>query len=437
MLIQLIYRSRSRFTLSNEALQALGHSWALRNEERRIYGMLLYDGEYFMQVLEGEENTIDTLYAGICADGRHTDIVLLLRDPIPDTHFEQWRVGMLDMRDSLSLSGSARWAHWCAELGMQSHQEHRAARIVEAFVRGRWRDPVPAVAWFSEGNGYGRARGGARRDRPDAPVRSVQMPGDGRTRFALQPIVHTRDGRITSVEALLRGPHGESPQTVLAAVPTEQMHAFDLHCKADAIALAAALGLDCTLSINLLPMSLVGNPGAVDFLVQQCQRYQWPLERLMVEVTEEEAITHIDGFRNAVRQLRGTGIQVAIDDFGAGHAGLSLLADFQPDTLKLDKCIIQGVQTSGPRQAIVRSVIEFCFCLGITVVAEGVETEAEWQWLQSAGVRRFQGYLFARPGLECVPPVAWADLLAIDKATHAQRHNPHNPQNPANRLHGT
>lgn len=421
MLVQLIYRSRSRFTLTYQEIQALGSSWAEWNQERRVYGMLLYDGEYFMQVLEGEEATIDSLYARICSDVRHADIVLLLRDPIPHTHFDQWRVGALDMRDSLSLSSSARWAHWCATLGMQSHQEHRAARIVEAFVRGRWRDPVPAVAWFSEGGGRGDRRRGRAATSAAVSDGAVPMLGEGMARFALQPIVHTRDGRITSVEALLRGPQGESPQTVLATVPAEQMHAFDLHCKAGAIALAAALGLDCTLSINLLPMSLVGNPGAVDFLVQQCQRYRWPVERLMVEVTEEEAITHIDGFRSAVRQLRATGMQVAIDDFGAGHAGLSLLADFQPDTLKLDKCIIQGVHTSGPRQAIVRSVIEFCFCLGITVVAEGVETEEEWQWLQSAGVRRFQGYLFARPGFQCVPPVPWSSLLAIDKATHTQR----------------
>jgi EAL domain-containing protein (putative c-di-GMP-specific phosphodiesterase class I) len=111
---------------------------------------------------------------------------------------------------------------------------------------------------------------------------------------------------------------------------------------------------------------------------------------------------------------------------------LSLLADFQPDKLKLDKSIIQGVQTSGPRQAIVRSVIEFCFCLGITVVAEGVETEAEWQWLQSAGVRRFQGYLFARPGFECVPPVAWSSLLDIDEANHALRQTQMNNLNRIN-----
>lgn len=406
MMVQLIYRSRSRITLTTDGLNALGTSSGQSNHQRQVYGMLLYDGEYFMQVLEGDEDTIDHLYAHICNDARHTDIVLLLRDPIPQPHFGQWRMEALDMRNSLSLSSSERWSHWCSALGMQSHKDHRAARIIEAFVRGRWRDTVPAVDWFSEGGCCGWTQTNT------VTTQNATAPplDETRVRFALQPIVHTRDRRICSVEALIRGPQGESPQVVLASVPPERLHDFDLHSKADAIALASTLGLTCTLSVNLLPMSLVDNVDAVDFLVKQCQLYNWPVRRLMIEITEEEAITHFDEFRSAVRRLRATGMQVAIDDFGAGHAGLSLLADFQPDTLKLDKRIIQNVHTSGPRQAIVRSVIEFCFCLGITVVAEGVETEEEWRWLQSAGLRRFQGFLFARPGFQRVPPVTWVNI---------------------------
>lgn len=216
-----------------------------------------------------------------------------------------------------------------------------------------------------------------------------------------------QDPLHTDVVLLLRDPKGESPQALLAAIPPEQLHAFDLSCKADAISLAASLGLECVLSVNLLPQSLVQDANAVAFLVEQCRLCNWPVERLLVEVTEQEAISHADDFRGAVNRLRAAGIQVAIDDFGAGHAGLSMLADFQPDVLKLDRCIIEGVHTSGPRQAIVRAVIEFCFSLGITVVAEGVETVEEWFWLHSAGVRRFQGFLFARPRLQGVSEVVW------------------------------
>jgi EAL domain-containing protein (putative c-di-GMP-specific phosphodiesterase class I) len=376
-----------------------------RNLSLKISGVLLYDGEYFLQVLEGDSKVVDPLYESVCRDERHSGIVLLLRDPIPFSHFNDFKVDILDVRDVQGLTASEAWAQRGTALGLTSNRDHRSARILEAFVRGRWRDSVPAVAWSADNDalvssGHEQATAG-RTHPPASPVVA------GNTRFALQPIVHAKSHRITSVEALLRGPNGESPQAVLGTLPADRLHAFDLQSKADAIALVAALKLDCVLSVNLLPMSLLSKEGAVDFLVRQCHLHQWPLDKFLVEITEEEAITHLDEFLLAVQQLRTAGIQVAIDDFGAGHAGLSLLADFQPDKLKIDKRIIQGVHSSGPRQAIVRSVMEFCFCLGITVVAEGVEAVEDWAWLQTAGVRRFQGYLFARPGLEGLPPVAW------------------------------
>lgn len=402
MLTQLIYRSRSTRAFSPQDLTQLAADLTRRNHALQIGGLLLYDGTYFLQVLEGEETVVDGLYAALGKDPRHTDLVLLLRDPIPHTHFSDFRMNTLDVQQTHGLSGHDKWLASSASLGLSGHRDHRSERIIEAFVRGRWRDGVPAVAWSIDTGASTHPAPTIARQTP-----STTPPTPTRARFAFQPIVHTKSRRITSVEALLRGPDGESPQAVLGAVAPNRLHDFDLRSKADAIALAAALRLDCTLSVNLLPMSLVANDDAVDFLVRECHRHQWPVHQLLVEITEEEAITHFDDFIKAVHKLRASGIQVAIDDFGAGHAGLSLLADFQPDKLKVDKRIIQGVSSSGPRQAIVRSVIEFCFCLGITVVAEGVETIEDWCWLQSAGVRRFQGYLFARPSLQGMNPVNW------------------------------
>ena len=404
MLIQLIYRSRSIHAFGADELRQLGAELTARNQGLQVSGLLLYDGAYFLQVLEGDEARVDGVYAAVLNDARHTDIVLLLRDPIPRSHFEGFQMTTLDVRTAQDPAAGAATAGG-RSLRLARNRDHRSERIIEAFVHGRWRDPVPAVAWASD---IGLPDSGM----PDTPctattVAPVHLADLRQARFALQPIVHPLSRRITSVEALLRGARGESAQQVLAAIAPSQLHAFDLHSKGDAIALAAALRLNCVLSVNLLPMSLVSNDHAVDYLVEQCRRYQWPTEHLQVEVTEEEAITHWDDFMHAVRQLRAAGIQVAIDDFGAGHAGLTLLADFQPDKLKLDKRIVQGVASHGPRQAIVRSTIEFCFCLGITVVAEGVETVEDWWWLQSAGVRRFQGYLFARPQLQGTAQVAW------------------------------
>jgi len=101
---------------------------------------------------------------------------------------------------------------------------------------------------------------------------------------------------------------------------------------------------------------------------------------------------------------------VAIDDFGAGFSGLNLLADFQPDQVKLDMNLIRGVERHGPRQAIVRATNQICFELGIDVIAEGVQTAVEYAWLASQGIHLYQGYLFAKPGFESLPSVYYPEI---------------------------
>lgn len=102
-------------------------------------------------------------------------------------------------------------------------------------------------------------------------------------------------------------------------------------------------------------------------------------------------------------ELRVAGVLLAIDDFGAGSSGLNLLADFQPDILKLDRHLVSNVAQSGPRQSIMRAVLQVCDELGIDVIAEGLETFAEAEWFQRAGVPYWQGYLFGQPGFRCLP----------------------------------
>jgi blue light- and temperature-responsive anti-repressor len=82
---------------------------------------------------------------------------------------------------------------------------------------------------------------------------------------------------------------------------------------------------------------------------------------------------------------------------------LNLLADFQPDVIKIDIHLVRDINGKGPRQAIVRAVIQACDDLGIDVIAEGIETEAEYRWFKRAGVGLFQGYLFGRPEFQSLP----------------------------------
>ncbi len=113
-------------------------------------------------------------------------------------------------------------------------------------------------------------------------------------------------------------------------------------------------------------------------------------------------------FARAIDEYRVLGVKVAIDDFGAGYAGLNLLADFQPDLIKIDMNLVRGIRSRGPRQAIVRAILQACGDLGIDVVAEGVESSDEYRWFREEGVRLFQGYLFARPGFQLLPEVTYS-----------------------------
>jgi EAL domain-containing protein (putative c-di-GMP-specific phosphodiesterase class I) len=223
--------------------------------------------------------------------------------------------------------------------------------------------------------------------------------------FAFQPVVDIATGVAYSHEALVRGLNGESAWSVLSRHVGPDLIAFDGACRARAIEVASRIGLQTSLNINMLPSAVFSAEFGLDSTLAAAERFGFAPERLIVEATEAEAIADARDFARAMNTYRRIGVRLAIDDFGAGHAGLGLLAEFQPDIIKLDMGLIRGIESHGPRQAIARAIIQVCADLGIDVVAEGIETTAEFRWLAGAGVHLFQGYLFAKPGFETVPTV--------------------------------
>ncbi|WP_049092146.1 EAL domain-containing protein, partial [Klebsiella quasipneumoniae] len=241
---------------------------------------------------------------------------------------------------------------------------------------------------------------------PDTPI----IDNKESWSFAFQPIVDPFACEIISWEALLRAPDGQSPGAYFAGLSGDDIYLADLHSKRVALSLAGKLGLrNKALSINLLPMTLVKAPNAVGFLLDQIQRNDLIPEQIIVEFTEREVISRMDDFTDAVRKLKGAGINLAIDHFGAGFAGLSLLAQYQPDRIKIDHELIRNIHQDGPRQSIVQAIIKCCFSLEIAVSAVGVERAEEWMWLESAGISQFQGNLFASARLGGLPAVAWPE----------------------------
>lgn len=220
--------------------------------------------------------------------------------------------------------------------------------------------------------------------------------------FAFQPIIDFQARRVFAHEALIRGIDGESAASILARVNDDNRYRFDQACRVKAVEGAAKLGIREFLSINFLP-NAVYEPGAcIRSTFAAAQKFNFPKERIIFEVTEGENVSDRQHLINIFREYRSFGFQTAIDDFGAGYAGLNLLADFQPDIVKIDMDLVRHVDSSAPRQAIVEGIVRMCRQLGVKVLAEGVETRAERDFLVRSGVNYLQGYLFCKPAFEAI-----------------------------------
>jgi EAL domain-containing protein (putative c-di-GMP-specific phosphodiesterase class I) len=233
--------------------------------------------------------------------------------------------------------------------------------------------------------------------------------GDPSFTFAFQPIIDVQTREVFSYEALIRGPGNETAHSILKQVPGHRIHGFDQKARIEAIFLAARLGIGGHLNLNALPQSVCCSASTILPTLEAASRAHLPVERLIIEITEGEVIEDQRRFADAVNEFRSLGLKVAIDDFGAGYAGLNLLADFQPDQVKIDLKLVRGIHRNGPRQAIVRAISQACSDLGIDVIAEGVETIDEFTWLVNEGMQLFQGYLFAKPAFESFPSVFYPE----------------------------
>jgi EAL domain-containing protein (putative c-di-GMP-specific phosphodiesterase class I) len=232
--------------------------------------------------------------------------------------------------------------------------------------------------------------------------------------FAFQPVVDVRTETIYSYEALVRGPHGESAFWVLNQVNDENRYRFDQDCRVAAIALAARLGIETNLNINFMPNAVYRPENCIRTTFNAADKYKFPIERIVFEVVENDFLIDSARLVTIMSEYKRFGFITALDDFGAGLRDLELLARFQPEVLKLDMDLVRDIDRDRPRQAIVRGIAVMCAELGIRVLAEGVETIAEYLWLRAAGIDLYQGYLFARPGFETLPLVDFAQLRAAE-----------------------
>lgn len=226
--------------------------------------------------------------------------------------------------------------------------------------------------------------------------------------MAFQPIVDCKAQSIFGYEALVRGVNNESAYSIISRINESNRYLFDQQCRIKAIALASKLGIDSMLSINFLPNAVYKPERCIRTTLEAAKKYNFPSERIMFEFTEVEKIDDSEHVKRIVAYYGSLGFKTAIDDFGSGYSGLNLLADFQTNIVKLDMELIRHIDCDKARQSIVSNCLNIFNDLNITALAEGIETEEEYQWLAQAGVSLMQGYFFARPGFECLPTVKFS-----------------------------
>jgi len=240
-----------------------------------------------------------------------------------------------------------------------------------------------------------------------APCAGCTIPLEFELGMAFQPIVDIRNRSIFAHEALVRGPEGQSAASVFEHVTDANRYAFDQRCRVRAVESAARLGMQTRLSINFMPNAVYEASRCLRTTLEAARSTGFPLDRIIFEATESERVQDTPHLLTILAEYKRHGFQTAIDDFGAGYAGLNLLAEFQPDIVKLDMGLVRSIDAHYPRQAIVAAIVGLCRSLDISVVAEGVETLDEVGALERLGVSQMQGYAFGKPAFEALPAVDW------------------------------
>jgi EAL domain-containing protein (putative c-di-GMP-specific phosphodiesterase class I) len=224
--------------------------------------------------------------------------------------------------------------------------------------------------------------------------------------MAFQPIVDVATGTVFAYEALTRGPAGEPATTVLSRTLHNNKYSMDQRCREKAITISAGLGIletGADLSINFFPNAVYEPRQCLRRTLAAANAVGFPLERIIFEITEVEEVRSHDHLRSIMTEYQARGLRIAIDDFGAGHSGLTMLSVFQPDIIKIDMALVRGIDQRPASRAIVRSIAQICTDLNIQMIAEGIEHESERDALRDLGIDLMQGYYFARPAFEALP----------------------------------
>ncbi len=222
--------------------------------------------------------------------------------------------------------------------------------------------------------------------------------------MAYQPIVRMSERVAYGYEALMRSDEKTLPHPGAVLDAAERLgRVADVGRRVRALAPTPMGSCD---SRSLLFVNLHASDLTDDALADPDTPLAAMASRVVLEITERASLDEVLDVRSRIAALRALGFRIAIDDLGAGYAGLTSFASLEPEFVKIDMSLVRGVDASTTKQKLVRSVVSLCGDLGMQVIAEGVETVAERDALLSLGCDLLQGYLLARPG-KPFPALTW------------------------------
>ncbi|WP_058973567.1 diguanylate phosphodiesterase [Type-D symbiont of Plautia stali] len=394
MLTTLIYRSHISDDVPVKILPDMVSRASKLNETQDVTGILLFNGTHFFQILEGPDEGVQYVYQRICSDVRHHNIVELMQDHAPYRRFGNAGMELFDLREHDKDSVLQAVLDKGTSLYQLTYDD-RALQFLRTFVEAREKEnyfEVPPVEQWDfivdEFEEY-------------TPVNSLTKASEHGISF--HPILDPFARKVTSIQAIINTASVER----IALDPIEH-HRLDLALAIKAIRIAGnTLPEDMMLYVNIMPMTLVEIPDAVEQIVAGIADAELVTAQISLAVSEMALISRPDAFVMAVTKLKAAGVSLAIDHFGAGTAGLSLLTRIQPDKIRIDASITRNVHNSGPKQAVVQAILRCCSALEIWVIATGIERAEEWMWLEAAGIINFQGPLFT---CDLTHNVAWPEL---------------------------
>ncbi|HLG18636.1 MAG TPA: EAL domain-containing protein [Bdellovibrionota bacterium] len=231
------------------------------------------------------------------------------------------------------------------------------------------------------------------------------VPARQALRLVYQPRVVSRTRRVVGAEALLRsglpGFRGVSPERLISNAERSgsifRLSEWVMHTAcADAMTWAGKGGAFMAISVNVTAPE-VHQPSFVDDILRTVKAARLPPDSFEVEITESQLLSVSRSVTDRLRALRSNGIRIAVDDFGTGFASFRYLSQLPIDTLKIDRSFVMKLPQSLVDSEIVTACIHLGDTLGLTVVAEGVETSEQRDFLEEHGCEQAQGYLFGRP----------------------------------------